>query len=85
MVDSPPNIPIILGLLTIVEQVMDGTTLCVCLIIPGGDHQMVNIALAGLRSANVFTMKGKPSEPWDEEVNRGHISHLGMHLSSSLV
>ena len=85
MVDSPPNIPIILGLLTIVEQVMDGTTLRVRLIIPDGDHERVNIALAGIRSANIFTTKGKPSEPWDEKVNRSHISHLGMRLSSSLV
>ena len=85
MVDSPPNIPIILGLLTIVEQVMDGTTLCIHLIIPDRDHQMVNIALAGICSANVFTRQGEPSEPWDEEVNHSHISHLGMRLSSSLV
>lgn len=51
----------------IVEQVRDGTTLRVRLLIPDGDHQMVNIALAGVRSAKVSTKQGEPSEPWGEE------------------
>lgn len=51
----------------IVEQVRDGTTLRVRLMMPDGDHQMVNIALAGVRSAKVSTKQGEPSEPWGEE------------------
>lgn len=73
----PSHIPINLGLLAIVEQVRDGTTLRVRLLIPDGDHQMVNIALAGVRSAKVSTKQGEPSEPWGEEVSCGHISHVG--------
>jgi hypothetical protein len=52
----------------IVEQVKDGTTLRVRLLMPDGDHQLVNIALAGVRSARVSTRQGEPAEPWGEEV-----------------
>jgi staphylococcal nuclease domain-containing protein 1 len=52
----------------IVEQVKDGTTLRVRLLMPEGDHQMVNIALAGVRSARASTKQGEPAEPWGEEV-----------------
>jgi staphylococcal nuclease domain-containing protein 1 len=44
---------------------------------PDGDHQMVNVALAGVRSAKVSTKQGESSEPWGEEVSCGHISHVG--------
>lgn len=55
--------------LAIVEQVRDGTTLRVRLLMPDGEHQMVNIALAGVRSARAATKQGESSEPWGEEVN----------------
>ncbi|KAF8070533.1 hypothetical protein FPV67DRAFT_1025672 [Lyophyllum atratum] len=51
----------------IVEQVRDGTTLRVRLLMPEGEHQVVNIALAGVRSARASTKQGEPSEPWGEE------------------
>ncbi|KAJ3849044.1 hypothetical protein EV368DRAFT_48091 [Lentinula lateritia] len=51
----------------IVEQVRDGSTLRVRLLLPEGDHQLVNIALAGVRAARASTKQGEPSEPWGEE------------------
>jgi staphylococcal nuclease domain-containing protein 1 len=51
----------------IVEQVRDGTTLRVRLLMPDGEHQMANIALAGVRSARASSKQGEPSEPWGEE------------------
>ncbi|KAJ7287431.1 hypothetical protein C8J57DRAFT_1283899 [Mycena rebaudengoi] len=50
----------------IVEQVRDGTTLRVRLLLPD-EHQIVNIALAGVRSARASSKQGEPSEPWGEE------------------
>lgn len=52
----------------IVEQVRDGTTVRVRILMPDGDHQIVNIALAGVRSARVSSKQGEPSEAWGEEV-----------------
>lgn len=61
--------PAIRTLLTaIVEQVRDGTTLRVRLLMPDGEHQIINIALAGVRSARASTKQGESSEPWGEEV-----------------
>ncbi|KAF9481526.1 hypothetical protein BDN70DRAFT_830817 [Pholiota conissans] len=51
----------------LVEQVRDGTTLRVRLLMPDGEHQMVNIALAGVRSARASSKQGETSEPWSEE------------------
>ncbi|KAJ7251525.1 hypothetical protein B0H12DRAFT_1119396 [Mycena haematopus] len=51
----------------IVEQVRDGTTLRVRLLMPDGEHQVVNIALAGVRSSRASSKQGEPSEPWGEE------------------
>ncbi|KAF7376231.1 Nonsense-mediated mRNA decay factor [Mycena sanguinolenta] len=51
----------------IVEQVRDGTTLRVRLLMPDGEHQVVNIALAGVRSARASSKQGEPSEQWGEE------------------
>lgn len=36
---------------------------------PDGDHQIVNIALAGVRSARASSKQGEPSDPWGEEVS----------------
>lgn len=54
--------------IAIVEQVRDGTTLRVRLILPEGDHQMANIALAGVRSPKAASKQGEASETWGEEV-----------------
>ncbi|KAG6918719.1 hypothetical protein DXG01_012204 [Tephrocybe rancida] len=51
----------------IVEHVRDGTTLRVRLLMPDGEHQVVNIALAGVRSPRASSKQGEPSEPWGEE------------------
>ncbi|KAF5370772.1 hypothetical protein D9758_002014 [Tetrapyrgos nigripes] len=51
----------------IVEQVRDGSTLRVRLFMPDGDHQMVNITLAGVRSSRAAGRPGETSEPWGEE------------------
>ncbi|KAG7098664.1 hypothetical protein E1B28_000580 [Marasmius oreades] len=51
----------------IVEQVRDGSTLRVRLLLPEGDQQMVNIALAGVRSAKASSKQGETAEPWGEE------------------
>jgi staphylococcal nuclease domain-containing protein 1 len=57
------------GFAAIVEQVREGTTLRVRLLMPDGEHQMVNIALAGVRSARASSKQGEPSEPYGEEVS----------------
>ncbi|CDO69288.1 hypothetical protein BN946_scf184976.g7 [Trametes cinnabarina] len=51
----------------LVEQVKDGSTLRIRLILPDGDHQFVNIALAGVRSPRVASKPGEVSEQWGEE------------------
>ena len=53
----------------IVEQVRDGTTLRVRLLLDG-EHQMANIALAGVRSPRTAAKAGESSEPFAEEVRR---------------
>ncbi|KAF8893956.1 hypothetical protein BD779DRAFT_1504456 [Infundibulicybe gibba] len=51
----------------IVEQVRDGSTVRVRLLMPEGEHRIVNIALAGIRCARASMKQGEPSEPWGEE------------------
>ncbi|KAH8079445.1 transcription factor [Cristinia sonorae] len=52
----------------IVEQVKDGSTLRLRLLLPDGNvHQFINIALAGVRAARASSKQGEPSEPWGEE------------------
>ena len=58
--------------LALVESVRDGASLRVRLFMPDGDHQMINIALAGVRCPKTASKSGEPSEPWAEEV-RLHI------------
>lgn len=58
------------SMLAIVEQVRDGSTLRVRLLMPDGEHQVVNIALAGVRSPRTSSKQGEPSETWGEEVRR---------------
>lgn len=57
------------GFAAIVEQVREGTTLRVRLLMPDGEHQMVNIALAGVKSARASSKQGESSEPYGEEVS----------------
>ena len=52
----------------IVEQVKDGSTLRVRLLMPEGEHQLINIALAGVRAARASSRQGEVSETWGEEV-----------------
>lgn len=52
----------------IVEQVKDGSTLRIRLLMPEGDHQFVNITLAGVRSPRVASKPEETSEPFGEEV-----------------
>ena len=64
------------------EQVRDGSTLRVRLFMPDGEHQIVNIALAGVRSARTSSKQGEPSEPWSEEVRATrHISYFFMNIN----
>ena len=35
---------------------------------PDGDHQVINITLAGVRAPRTSTKQGEASEPWGEEV-----------------
>lgn len=44
---------------------------------PEGDHQFVNLALAGVRSARASTKQGEPSEPWGEEVRAFTFHYFG--------
>ena len=67
---------IILYYLGLVEQVRDGTTLRIRLFMPEGEHQMVTIALAGVRSPRVSSKPGEPSEQWAEEVRLSMSSHV---------
>lgn len=69
-----------LAFIALVEQVRDGSTLRVRLYMPDSEHQVVNIALAGVRSARAATKAGEPSEPWGEEVGR-HIRHIKQILT----
>ena len=54
--------------LGIVENVRDGTSLRIRLLMPDGDHQMVNITLAGVKSPRAASKPGDASEPLGEEV-----------------
>lgn len=68
----------------IVEQVRDGTTLRVRLLMPDAEHQIINIALAGVRSARASTKQGESSEPWGEEVGLAAVSSCTSIISSSI-
>ncbi|EJD52667.1 hypothetical protein AURDEDRAFT_111290 [Auricularia subglabra TFB-10046 SS5] len=51
----------------VVEQVRDGTTLRLRLLLPDNVHQMVNVGLAGVRSARAASKQGETAEQWGEE------------------
>ncbi|KAF8743984.1 hypothetical protein AX14_013386 [Amanita brunnescens Koide BX004] len=51
----------------IVENVRDGTSLRIRLLMPDGDHRMVNISLAGVKSPRAAAKPGEASEPLGEE------------------
>lgn len=46
----------------------DGSTLRIRLLMPEGDHQFVNITLAGVRSPRVASKPDETSEQYGEEV-----------------
>jgi hypothetical protein len=52
-----------------VESVREGTTLRVRLFMPDGEHQFVNITLAGARSPRAASKQGETSEPSGDEVS----------------
>ena len=54
--------------IAIVEQVRDGSTVRVRLLMPDGEHQLANIALAGVYCPRVASKPGETSEPFGEEV-----------------
>lgn len=54
--------------LALVEQVRDGSTLRVRLYMPEGDHQVVNLSIAGVRCARSSGKPGESAEPWGDEV-----------------
>ena len=56
--------------IAMVESVRDGTTLRVRLFMPDGEHQFVNITLAGARSPRVASKQGESSELLGDEVSR---------------
>jgi staphylococcal nuclease domain-containing protein 1 len=64
----PTNLRI-LSFLAIVESVRDATTLRVRLLMPEGEHQFVNVTLAGARSPRAASKQGETSEPWADEVS----------------
>ncbi len=69
---KPSTLPAKSGILNspaIVESVRDGTTLRVRLLMPEGEHQFVNVTLAGARSPRTASKQGETSEPWADEVN----------------
>ncbi|KAH8119402.1 transcription factor [Phellopilus nigrolimitatus] len=51
----------------IVESVRDGSTVRARLLMPDGEHQFVNISLAGVRSPRSSGKQGEASEQWGDE------------------
>ena len=58
----------------VVEAVRDGTTFRVRLLMPEGDHQFINIGLAGVRSPRAASKPGETSEQWGEEVGLAYLA-----------
>jgi endonuclease YncB( thermonuclease family) len=52
----------------IVENVRDGSTVRVRMLLSDNEHQFVNIAMAGVRAPRASTKQGEPAEQWGEEV-----------------
>ncbi|KAL5528449.1 hypothetical protein ACEPAF_7585 [Sanghuangporus sanghuang] len=51
----------------IVESVRDGSTVRARLLMPEGDHQFINVALAGVRSPRASGKQGETAEQWGDE------------------
>jgi len=60
--------------LGIVEQVRDGSTVRVRLLLSDELHQIVTVSLAGVRCPRIGGKEGEQSEPCAEEVGFGHIT-----------
>lgn len=52
---------------------------------PEGEHQFVNIALAGVKSARAASKQGEPSEPWGEEVSIHPLSYRSFLALSNVL
>ncbi|KZV69559.1 transcription factor [Peniophora sp. CONT] len=52
---------------SIIEQVKDGSTFRVRLLMPEGEHQWINLALAGVRAPRAAAKTGDSSEPFGDE------------------
>jgi hypothetical protein len=68
----------------IVESVRDGTTLRVRLFMPDGEHQFVNITLAGARSPRAASRQGETSEPLGDEVSCVNAQRVLLGCANSL-
>lgn len=60
----------------IVENVRDGSTVRVRLLLSDSEHQFVNVAMAGVRTPRTSTKQGEPAEKWGEEVIRTNVIHF---------
>ena len=60
----------VFAFLAIVEQVRDGSTVRVRLLLPNGDHQFANIALAGVRCPRTSSKQDEVAEKFADEVYR---------------
>ena len=54
--------------IAIVESVRDGSTVRARLLMPDGEHQLVNVSLAGVKSPRISSRPEETSEQWAEEV-----------------
>ena len=66
------------ALAAIVEQVRDGSTLRVRLLLPDGDHQFVNLTLAGVKSPRFGNRSEETPEQFGEEA--GALNHVTKDL-----
>lgn len=62
------------------EQVKDGSTLRVRLLLPDGDHQFVNLTLAGVKSPRAVNKPEETPEQYGEEAGAINRAVLGSEL-----
>ena len=58
-----------MSFIAIIEQVKDGSTFRVRLLMPEGEHQWINLELAGVRAPRAAAKAGDTSEPFGDEVS----------------
>ncbi|KAF9648581.1 transcription factor [Thelephora ganbajun] len=70
----------------IIENVKDGSTVRVRLLLSEDEHQFVNVAMAGVRTPRASTKQGESSEQWSEEAKFFTESRLlQRHVSVTLL